>query len=186
MDKTIDAVVLIDLQKGIVRGVGGDRQAEADANLEAVLGRLKKLLKAARKADLPIIHIQHSGPKGHRVEKGTEGWEFLDAVTPEDGEVVVYKEACDAFYQTSLQEELDLVGAKHIAIAGCMTNYCVDTSCRSAVAHGFNATLCADGHSTVDNGILTFEQIIAHHNKTLDGFDAGDCEVSVRPIAELL
>lgn len=186
MDQAIDAVVLIDLQKAILQGVGGDRQAEAETALAAVLERLKPLLKAARKADLPVIHIQHCGPEGYRLEKGVPGWDFLDAVKPKDGEVIVFKESCDSFFQTGLAEELELVGAKHIAIAGCMSNYCVDTTCRSAVAHGFNVTLCADGHTTVDNGVLTFEQIIAHHNKTLDGFDAAGCEVTVRPIADLL
>lgn len=185
MDGKIDAIVLIDLQKAIVRGVGGDRQAEADANLDRVLGRLKTLLKAARDADLPIIHIQHCGPKGFRVETGSEGWEILDAVKPEEGEVVVHKEASDAFYETSLQEELELVGAKHIAIAGCMTQYCVDTSCRSAISHGFDVTLLADGHTTVDNGVLPLEQIIAHHNKTLDGFGADGRGIRVRPAEEI-
>jgi hypothetical protein len=39
----------------------------------------------------------------------------------------------------------------------------------------------ADGQMTADSGGLVFEQIIAHHNALLDGFDAGDRAISVVP-----
>jgi nicotinamidase-related amidase len=54
-----------------------------------------------------------------------------------------------------------------------MTQFCVDTTCRRAVSLGYDVTLIADGHMTSDTDDLTFEQIIAHHNAVLDGFDAG-------------
>ena len=42
--------------------------------------------------------------------------------------------------------------------------------------------LAADGHMAADTGALRFEQIIAHHNAILDGFDAGPHAVRVLPI----
>jgi hypothetical protein len=33
-------------------------------------------------------------------------------------------------------------------------------------------TLVSDGHSTLDNGVLTAPQIIAHHNRTLSTWTA--------------
>lgn len=47
-------------------------------------------------------------------------------------------------------------------------------------------TLVAHGHTTVDRGELSFEQIIPHHNATLDGFDAGRCVVGVRPADQIV
>jgi hypothetical protein len=67
-----------------------------------------------------------------------------------------------------------------------MTQYCVDTTCRSAVGRGYDVTLAADGHMTADSGALGFEQIIAHHNLLLDGFDAGNKTVTVAPIAAIV
>jgi hypothetical protein len=41
-------------------------------------------------------------------------------------------------------------------------------------------TLISDGHATADQGNLTFSQIVEHHNRTLDGFDAGGHSVELR------
>ena len=49
------------------------------------------------------------------------------------------------------------------------TEYCVDTSCRAAADLGYKVVLVRDGHSTFDNGVLTAEKIVAHHNRTLGG-----------------
>jgi hypothetical protein len=46
-------------------------------------------------------------------------------------------------------------------------------------------TLVADAHTTTDTESLTAEQIIAHHNSLLDGFDAGEHSIGVRPANEI-
>jgi hypothetical protein len=46
-------------------------------------------------------------------------------------------------------------------------------------------TLAADAHSTVGNGVLTAEQIIAHHNQTLRGFGSEEAHIRVVPAAEI-
>jgi len=43
----------------------------------------------------------------------------------------------------------------------------VDTTVRRALGLGYGVVLVADAHSTVDNGVLSAAQIIAHHNATL-------------------
>jgi len=60
-----------------------------------------------------------------------------------------------------------------------MTQYCIDTTVRRAVSLGYDVVLAADGHMTADTDALLFEQIIAHHNALLDGFDAGGHAVRV-------
>ena len=59
--------------------------------------------------------------------------------------------------------------------------YCVDTAWRSAVAHGYDVTLASDAHTAIDTPVLKPEQIIAHHDALLDGFDAGAHAVTVKP-----
>ncbi|WP_425341255.1 isochorismatase family protein [Brevibacillus borstelensis] len=50
-------------------------------------------------------------------------------------DVVIAKQATDAFYQTPLKEEWKKRGITHLVIAGARTEYCVDTTCRSAISN---------------------------------------------------
>lgn len=183
---TATALVLIDLQDAIFRGRGGARQAAADAALEAAGAQAAAVLAAARDRGVAVIHVQHDGPAGHRLEQGTPGWALRAQTAPRAGEPVIHKTASDAFLGTTLGTTLRGLGAGRIVLAGCMSDFCVDTTCRSAVAHGFDVVLVADGHATVDNDVLAFEQIVAHHNATLDGFNVGPREIRVRPAAEIV
>jgi hypothetical protein len=67
----------------------------------------------------------------------------------------------------------------------CMTEYCVDTTCRRATSLGDYVTLAGDPHLTRENGVLTTANIIAHHNFALDGFAAGEHVVRVKPTDEI-
>lgn len=174
------ALVIIDVQNAILQGKAeGARQAVLEAALDAVVRRLGALQIEARQADVPVILVQHDGPEGHRLARGSDGWRIRAELAPQAGDLVVHKTAADAFYATDLQQRLMERGIRHLVVGGCMTQFCVDTTCRSAVAHGFDVTLVADGHTTADMGGLSFEQIIAHHNALLDGFDAGSKAVKV-------
>jgi nicotinamidase-related amidase len=98
---------------------------------------------------------------------------------------VIHKRACDAFFETTLDAAVAAAGIQQLVICGCMTQYCVDTTVRRAVSLGYDVVLAADGHMTADTDALRFEQVIAHHNALLDGFDAGEHEVRVCPSAEI-
>lgn len=172
------ALLVIDVQEGIVRGPGIH-------DADGIMKKIRSLQELARKAGAPVLFMQHDGPKGHRVEKGTDGWKIHPAVKPAEGETVLNKEASDSFFHTFLQQELKQYGVSEIVISGCMTQYCVDTTCRRAVTLGFDVTLVSDAHTTADEGGLTAQQIIKHHNTLLNGFDAGGHEVSVKKSSEI-
>jgi len=183
------ALVIIDVQNAILQGLGGTRPREMERAFEATVARIGQLQARARAATLPVILVQHDGETGHRLAAGTEGWSIRRELAPHPGEAVVQKKSCDSFFETDLAAQLAARGVHpgtgHLIIAGCMTQYCVDTTCRSAVGRGYDVTLAADGHMTADSGALGFEQIIAHHNELLDGFDAGNKTVTVTPIAAI-
>ena len=63
---------------------------------------------------------------------------------PEDGELVVRKPRYDAFLRTSLEDDLRTRGIDTLAIAGVITNCCVDTSARSAFMRGFDVLVLED------------------------------------------
>jgi nicotinamidase-related amidase len=179
------AVVIIDVQNAILRDLGGHRNAEALRALDGVVSRIARLLAAARENAVPVVYVQHDGGPGHRLERGTEGWRIRSEIAPLPGEPVVEKRFCDSFFETTLDAGLRALGINRLIVAGCVTQYCVDTSVRRAVSLGYDVVLASDGHATVDVGGLSFEQIVAHHNFVLDGFDAGEHAVSVKPCAAI-
>ncbi len=139
----------------------------------SVLPEIKTLLTKARASKIPVIYIQHDGAKGHPLETHTKGWEIHPSVVPADGEQVIRKRESDSFFETDLQKELGKRGITRLIVAGAMTEYCVDTTCRRATSLGYDVTLASDAHLTRDNKVLTAANIIAHHNFVLDDFGAG-------------
>jgi nicotinamidase-related amidase len=180
------ALVIIDVQVGILAPVAGERGIVLRRALDDTVARIAGVLDRARRRDVRVFHVQHDGPAGHRLERGSDGWRIRPELTPVVGEGLINKTACDAFFETPLEARLRDRGIDHLMIAGCMTQYCIDTTVRRAVSLGFDVSLAADGHMTEDSRALRFEQIIAHHNALLDGFDAGSRSVTVRPCADLL
>jgi nicotinamidase-related amidase len=171
------ALLVIDVQQALVEGAYQERE---------VLDRIGALLAAARAASVPVIYLQHeeneaSGP----LNRGAAGWQIHAAVTPCEGELVIAKRACDSFYETPLQNELDARGIKRIVVTGLMTEYCVDTTCRQATSLGYDVTLVEDAHTTGGNEIMTAAQTIAHHNAVLADLAQPDHPITVRPAAEI-
>lgn len=134
---------------------------------------------------MPILFIQHDGARGHPIEAETPAWAIHPSIPPMSGEPVLRKKASDAFFETRLAEELKAGEISHLIVAGAMTEYCVDTTCRRAVTLGYDVTLAADAHLTQDTEVLSAAQIIAHHNQLLDGFDAGGHSIKVTPAAQI-
>ena len=180
------ALVCIDLQEAILAGRGGADQPLVDQAFEELLERVARLQAAARACGVPVVHVQHDGAQGHRLDPAGPGWRFRREVAPQDGDRLVRKESCDAFHATDLQEVLDELGARRLLVAGCLTQYCVDTTCRRAVSLGFDVLLAADGHLNGGSAGLTFRQVIDHHNEVLDDFEAGARSVQVLPVAGLV
>jgi nicotinamidase-related amidase len=181
------ALLIIDVQKAILAGAGSpDRQPVLDRGLDELAERLQALQQRARKAGVPVVIVQHDDKDDHRLSKGNPGWELRDEIAPVGDEPIVHKTACDSFFETNLQSVLEERNVTHLVIGGCMTQYCVDTTARRAVSLGYDVTLLGDGHMTGDRGALSYDQIIAHHNALLNGFDAGAHAVTVKKVGEVV
>ncbi len=173
------ALLVIDAQMGLLEG------EQTAYRKEEVLASINDLLERARANGTPVIYVQHDGEADSPLKPNTPGWEIHPAIAPGDGEPIVHKRACDSFYQTPLKSELDARGVKHLVIAGCMTQYCVDTTSRSATTQGYNVTLAKDAHTTVDGKTLTAAQIVAHHNEILNDFGDEGFVIKVKPSSEI-
>jgi nicotinamidase-related amidase len=174
----LNALLIIDVQVGLVELMPAEIRA-------SVLPRIETLLSKARASGTSVIYIQHDGAKGHPLETHTEGWEIHPSIKPLENEVVIRKRESDSFFETTLQEELERRGITRLLIAGGMTEYCVDSTCRRATSLGYDVTLASDAHLTGDNAVLSAANIIAHHNFVLDGFGAGDHLITARPTDQI-
>jgi nicotinamidase-related amidase len=171
-------LLIIDVQVGLVGLMPPELQ-------DRVLSNITVLLSQARSSGIPVVFIQHDGPKGHPIEAETAAWAIHPSISPLREEPVIRKKASDSFYETRLAEELQTRKISHLIIAGGMTEYCIDTTCRRAVTLGYDVTLVADAHLTRETPALTSSQIIEHHNLLLDGFAAGVHSIKVTPTGEI-
>ena len=180
------ALLIIDVQNALLSGKGTpERQPVLDAALDETVLRLKSLRAEAYRVGAPVVLVQHDGAPRHRLAVGTEGWAIRPDLTPADGDLIVHKKSSDSFFETDLAAKLAERAVTHLVVGGCMTQFCVDTTVRRAVSLGYDVTLVADGHTTADSGTLDFAGIVAHHNETLDDFDAGNARILVRPAADI-
>nr|WP_314482904.1 cysteine hydrolase family protein [uncultured Pseudomonas sp.] len=162
------ALVVLDVQVGLVHG------QEKPWRCETLLETVNGLMDKARSAGAPIFLARHVGPAGSPIAPDGALTQLAPELRLAGGEVVFEKRRPNAFIQTGLAEDLRARGVTGVVITGMKTQYCVDSTCRAARDLGFEAVLVADGHSCMDTTQMRAEQIVAHHNATLEG---AFCEV---------
>jgi nicotinamidase-related amidase len=153
-----DALIVIDMQQGSF----GPETPRHDA--AGLVTRLNRLARQIRTDGGAVIFIQHDGALGDPHHPDEPGWRLLPTLEIKPDDTVVHKTACDAFLHTTLDKVLYESGIDRLIITGCATDYCVDTTVRSALARGWPTIVPSDGHTTVDRPHLSATQIIAHHN----------------------
>jgi nicotinamidase-related amidase len=181
------ALVIIDVQNAVLdNSASPDRQPAVDkAQTEMVL-RLANVLSRARAQSTPVFFVQHNDPPGDPLATNSMGWRIRKEVAPAAGEPVVQKVSSDSFHDTDLHRQLQAASIDRLIIGGNATQFCIDTTCRRAVSLGYDVVLLADCHMTGDGGDLRFDQIIAHHNATLNGFTAGQHRILVMASSKVL
>lgn len=172
------ALLVIDVQRGLCEG-------EYEAfDAAGVIQRINAVARKARAAGVPVIFIQHESMDGV-LDLGSEGWQLARGLEALEGDLYMGKQATDSFHRTGLHALLQKLGATDLAICGLQSEFCVDTTTRRALALGYPVVLVADGHSTLDNGILTAEQISRHHTLTLANIDSFGPRVRAVAASEL-
>jgi nicotinamidase-related amidase len=150
------ALIVIDMQVGLFASPKHDA-----ANL---VQRLNDLGRRVRAAGGIVIFVQHEGPVGSPFEFRSHTWQLLPDLAVEPNDLVVRKKSCDAFLDTDLADILRIHAIDRLVVSGCATDYCVDTTVRSALARSYKTVVPADGHTTSDRPHMGAEKIIVHHN----------------------
>lgn len=154
------ALLIIDVQNVLCTG------EYAAFDIDSVIEKINAVSANVRAADAPVILIQHE-EDGGPLQFDSSGWHLADALATHPTDIHVRKTACDSFHKTALQEILRARKISDLIICGLQSEFCVDATVRRALALGYPVALVADGHSTIDNGVLSAAQITAHHNATL-------------------
>jgi nicotinamidase-related amidase len=173
-------LLVIDMQAGLF----GEESPRHDA--EGVVDRINALGRAVRRAGGLVIFIRHDGPPGDTFAPGTDGWRLLESLEREAADLVVSKQACDAFYQTELSRILTERDARELLITGCATDFCVDTTVRAAASRDYAITVVEDGHTTADRPHMDAVSVIRHHNWVWENLILPGRQVTVLPAASII
>jgi len=173
------ALIVVDMQQGSF----GPHTPRHDA--EGLVGRLNRLADRVRRSGGLVVFVQHAGPEGDPHHPSQSGHALLEALDVRREDLRVLKTACDAFLDTSMETELKARGIGGLIVAGCATDFCVDTTVRSALARGYTVTAPSDGHTTADRPHLSALKIIEHHNAIWADFLSPAGPARVCPCAEI-
>jgi nicotinamidase-related amidase len=160
------AVVIVDMQNDFVKE-GGSLVVEAAAG---TIPQIQALLARARAAGCRVAYTQDTHTEEdlefriwprHCVE-GSWGWQLVEELAPQPGDLVCPKSRYDGFYGTSLEHYLSKVwGVKNLVIVGTVSSICVLHTAASAGLRWYNVIVPADGTSALTefDQALTLRQV---------------------------
>ena len=158
------ALVLIEYQNDFTSEGGVLHDAVRDVmESTGMLDNTRRLVEAARSAGATIVHAPITFVPGYgeisdhpygilkgvvdstAFVKGEWGAEIVDALAPQQGDVVVEgKRGLDTFATTNLDFILRARGIETIALGGFLTNCCVESTMRSGYEKGYKVITLSD------------------------------------------
>ena len=151
LDPHTTALVVIDLQKGIVR------RDCAPHTAAQVVANTARLLAAARRAGAQpvLVHVGGAPDGADRLfpeadapmARGTlpPDWsELVPELDRQPGDLVILKRQWGAFYGTDLDLQLRRRGLTTIVLCGIATEYGVESTARDAYERGYRQVLVVD------------------------------------------
>src|SRR5213080_3970268 len=166
------ALLMIDMQNSYVAedGVRDALGWPPIWRLKETITACADLLVAARAQGLQIIYSRSTGSAAgtlgenprtarlltHRgrlipeVGAAEQEWkrQIMDAVAPQQGDVVLDKTRASFFDYTELDPLLHNLGVQRLVVAGLQTNVCVEATARAALARNFEVAVPSDAVST--------------------------------------
>ncbi|MGA3266705.1 MAG: hydrolase [Verrucomicrobiota bacterium] len=163
IDRSTTALVVIDLQKGVV-----GRQTAPYAS-DAVVKNAAALADAFRKSGMPVFLVRVAfSPDGKDVlrplvdmpwpaQTPPPDWtEIVPEMGPKPGDFVITKHQWGAFYGTELDLEFRRRGITTMVLCGIATNIGVESTARFAFEYGYNQVFVEDAMSALSLEEHTF------------------------------
>lgn len=147
-------LLVVDVQVDVVRGAW---------DAPRIVVNVALAVERARAQGVPVIWIQHAD---HNLVTDSPGWQWAPGLAPAAGECLIHKHFNSSFEQTTLDEELNRLGATHLVLAGCATNWCIRATAYAALERGYDLTLVSDAHTTrtmdLENGSTLDAETLVH------------------------
>jgi nicotinamidase-related amidase len=156
LDPQRTALVLIDLQQGILPYAKGPRTSEA------VLDASARLIQRFRERGAPIVFVR-VGPSpdfGDALRQSVDQptpvpanglpanwWTFPDELRVSERDILITKRQWNAFYGTELDLQLRRRGIQTIVLGGISTNIGVESTARAAFERNYSLVLVEDAMS---------------------------------------
>ena len=168
------ALLVVDVQNGVVEGAH---------RRDAVVANVGRLVERARRERVPVVWVQNSDD---HIAKGSDEWQIVPELSPDDAEPVIEKHYGDSFEETTLETVLSDLGVGRLVVVGAQTDACIRSTLHGALVRGYDTTLVSDAHTTEDQtawGAPPPDQVIAHTNlywtdQTAPGRTAGTVETA--------
>ncbi len=147
------ALLVVDVQVGVVDGA---------FQRDVVVANIASLVRKARRDGAPVVWVRDSGSV-----PGSDAWQIVPELGPDDAEPHIDKDYGDAFEATSLESVLSGLGVGRLFVVGANTDACVRSTIHGAFVRGYDTTLVSDAHTTVDKtaaGAPPPDQVVAHTN----------------------
>jgi nicotinamidase-related amidase len=173
------ALIIVDMQQGSFTAETPRHDAEG------LVGRLNELARRVRSSRGVVVYVQHDGPPGDPHHPGQTGWRLVPTLETGEEDLFVRKRYCDAFLETDLDDVLKSSGIDRVIVTGCATEFCVDTTVRSALARRYETVVPTDGHTTADRPYLAATKIIEHHNAVWADFISPAGPALLKPCARI-
>jgi len=137
-----------------------DMQRYFAAICAPVVDAVRHAVDGAHRRGVPVLFTRHghADPErdggmlaewwGDLILEGTSDHELLDGLGRLPDDPVVSKRRYSAFWDTPLQPLLDERGVRDLAIAGVMTNLCVETTAREAFVRDLRVRVLMDATAT--------------------------------------
>jgi nicotinamidase-related amidase len=168
------ALVVVDMQNDFVKEGGS---LVVPAAIETV-PTIRRLLRTARDAGVRVAYTQDT-----QVENDPEfdiwpehclidtwGWQIVDELEPQPGDLICRKNRYDGFYGTWLDHFLGKIWqVQNVVIVGTVSNICVTHTAASAGLRWYHVVLPADGVSALTefDQALTLRQVSSLYNGTV-------------------
>lgn len=153
----MDVILIVDMQAGMLDGA-------PKHDLAGVIARINALTAMVRGSGGNAVWIRHCGQPGDGFEAGAPGWDFLPELVRAPEDIEVGKTLNDAYAGTGLAALLREMNPSRVLVCGWATDFCVDSTVRSTVSHGFPTVVVSDAHTLSDRPHLEAQEVIRHHN----------------------
>jgi nicotinamidase-related amidase len=168
IDKSKTALVVIDLQKGIVG------RPTVPYAAEAVVRNAAALAAAFRKNGMPVFLVRVTPSPDWKdalrpiadaampAQTPPPGWaEIVPEMGPKQGDFVITKRQWGAFYGTDLDLQLRRRGLAAIVLCGIATEFGVESTARDAYERGYQQVFAGDAMAglTVESHANAVERI---------------------------